>query len=564
MSGSVRWFHRIYRSRKMRASLILLIFTGIAGCARQDGQPAQGNVHQERSGDFATQPPTGPETADTVDHQVVAEDIPAAESGSGDSPSESPDSDSDLRPPISSNSSMPGSERGPESIPGSEESPAAPPESEFMAESEAEPAAEKKQSETPRIAKDSPPRKRASPSPSPEPPKAVPAGSVPPGAPQMSADGDFADQPSVSTAAGGDSGGGDDVVIRRPGSRSERHGYSVERVYFATNRRPDDSPRASADPDYFFGSESGPLRYGVCEVSMPYRRQPGTLPEPSLLHLEFHQDPARHVVLMQINLLGETGFRSQLQASVNASEEKQLLIFIHGYSASFRDAARRTAQIAYDMNYQGPSLFFSWPAGSSSEGLNRWNYVNDLRRADESREDLVSFLSSVAASSGATRIHLVAHSMGNHLLTESLKIMADRYSGAPQGQRIFEGLAMAAPDVNAKEFVERTARRIRPFSGRFTVYASSNDKALRFSQKLNGWDPLGLINQYSVKLAKAESFELIDASAVSAGWFDTGHIYYGDMPEVIRDFNDFFHGKPAGSRSLKSVPPVFRLVQHNQ
>ena len=354
-----------------------------------------------------------------------------------------------------------------------------------------------------------------------------------------------------------------DAVIRRPGARMERHGFTVERVYFATNRRPDDSPRASADPDFFYGAEYGELSYGTCEVSIPYRRAPGTLPEPSLMRLEFHQDPAKHVVLMQINLLADASFRSQLKAAVSASEEKQLLIYIHGFSASFRDAARRTAQIAYDMNYQGPSLFFSWPAGSSSEGLNRWNYVNDLRRADESREDLVTMLQSISAVSGAQRIHLVAHSMGNHLLTESLKIIADRHGPSGGVTQMFDALAMAAPDVNAREFVERTAARIRPFSKRFTVYASSHDKALAFSQQLNGWAPLGLMNQYSLRVAQAEKFELIDASAVSNKWFTSGHVYYGDMPEMIRDFNAFFRGAPAKSRSLTAAPPVFRLVRNS-
>lgn len=352
------------------------------------------------------------------------------------------------------------------------------------------------------------------------------------------------------------------AVIRRPGPRTERHGYSIERVYFATNRRPNETPRATTDPDEFFGSERGDMRYGICEVSIPYRRQPGTLPEPSVMKLEFHQDPAKHVVLMQISLPGEASFWKQLKAAVAASEQRQLMVFVHGYSASFRDAGRRTAQIAYDMNYQGPAFFFSWPAGSSSEGLNRWNYVNDLRRADESREDLIAVLEKIAAVCEARQIHLVAHSMGNHLLTESLKTMADRNSLASADNPLFDALAMAAPDVDAREFVARTAGRIRSFSRRFTVYASEHDKALQFSSQLNGWEPLGLINPTTLKVAGVERFQLVDASALSDAWFDTGHIYYGDMPEVIRDFHQFFQGVPLDQRRLRSVPPVFRLIRH--
>lgn len=352
------------------------------------------------------------------------------------------------------------------------------------------------------------------------------------------------------------------LVIRRPGESVERRGYSSEKVYFATNRLPDED--AQGDPDLYFGAQAGPLIYGACEVSMPYRRVPGSLPEPSILRLEFHQDPARHVVLMQLELLPQSAFWQQLRAEVARSPERQLMVFIHGYSASFRDAARRTAQLAYDLNYQGPAMFFSWPAGSASEGLNRWNYLNDLRRADESREDLISVLEILAATVEARQIHLVAHSMGNHLLTESLKIMTDRRGGPEAVSPLFKAVAMAAPDLNAREFVDRTARRIRGFSERFTVYASRHDKALRFSQSVNGWDPLGSINASSVRLTQVERFELVDASAVSEGWFDSGHVYYGDMPEVISDVRCIFQGLSLARRGLLATPPTFRLVRHGR
>ncbi len=354
------------------------------------------------------------------------------------------------------------------------------------------------------------------------------------------------------------------VVIRQPDLGGSPKGYSVERVFFATNRSQAADAKPASDPDTWFGASSGELVYGSCEISMPYRRQPGTLPEPSIMRFEFRQDPSRHVVLMQLELLPDGEFWKQLNSEVSQSPEKQLLMFVHGYSASFRDAARRTAQLAFDMNYKGPSMFFSWPAGSSSEGLSRWNYLTDLRRADESKEDLVSILESVAAKSGARRIHLVAHSMGNHLLTESLKVMADRNMAIREGGSMFDSVAMAAPDLNASEFVGRTANRIRRFARNFTVYASMNDKALMFSREVNGWDPLGLIGPVTARVKDLPAFQLVDASAVSAGWFSSGHVYYGDMPEVIADLRCVFSGMPTERRGLLPGPSAFRLVRHSR
>jgi esterase/lipase superfamily enzyme len=357
------------------------------------------------------------------------------------------------------------------------------------------------------------------------------------------------------------------IKVIRPGMAKERHGYSPERVYFATNREPDQTTTARNDPDLFFSGDRGHLLYGTCEVSIPYKRKPGSLPEPSILRLEFSQDPAKHVVLMEIELLPNADFWKQLRSAVDASPDKQLMLFVHGYCATFRDAARRTAQVAYDINYQGPAMFFSWPAGAESESFEeKANYLKDLRRAEESDEDLITVLAGISRYSGAQSIHLVAHSMGNFLLTEALKTIDDRRPAGIQQTPLFDQVALAAPDINAREFVERTGERILPFSRRFTVYASTQDKALRLSRAVNGYEPLGFLNEYTRTGAKKRLFDLVDVSQLTTGWFDSGHIYYGDMPEMISDFRYLFRGIQAQSlqRGLSETPPIYRLARRSQ
>jgi len=354
------------------------------------------------------------------------------------------------------------------------------------------------------------------------------------------------------------------TTVRRSGMTEDRRGYSPERVYFATNREPDHAKAAGKDPDLYFGGDRGHLVYGTCEVSIPYKRAPGSLPEPSILRLEFSQDPAKHVVLMEIEMLPNADFWKQLRTAVDASPDKQLLLFIHGYCATFRDAARRTAQMAYDTNYRGPSMFFSWPAGAESESFEeKVNYLKDLRRAEESDEDLITVLAGISRYSGATSIHLVAHSMGNYVLTEALKTIDDRRPAGTAQTPLFDQVALAAPDINAREFVERTGERILPFSRRFTVYSSTQDKALRLSKAVNGFEPLGFLNEYSRIGAKRRLFDLVDVSQLTTGWFDSGHIYYGDMPELISDFSFLFRGIQARSlqRGLSETPPIYRIAR---
>ena len=375
--------------------------------------------------------------------------------------------------------------------------------------------------------------------------------------------------PAARPKAGPAAGGGSQLTktVRRSGITQDRHGYSPEIVYFATNREPDHGKSTGTDPDLYFGGDLGQLTYGTCEVSIPYKRKPGTLPEPSILRLQFSQDPAKHVVLMEIDLLPQADFWKQLRAAVEASPEKQLLIFVHGYCATFRDAARRTAQLSYDMNYKGPAMFFSWPAGAESESFEeKANYLKDLRRAEESDDDLITVLSDISRYSGAKSIHLVAHSMGNYVLTEALKTIDDRRPPGVRQVPLFDQVALAAPDINAREFVERTGERILPFSRRFTVYASSQDKALRLSKAVNGFEPLGFLNEYTRVGAKKRLFDLVDVSQLTTSWFDSGHIYYGDMPEMISDFSFLFRGIRAGSlqRGLSETPPIYRLARRVQ
>ena len=370
----------------------------------------------------------------------------------------------------------------------------------------------------------------------------------------------------LPTVPAGGAGPKSAVKVRRTGETTERRGYTPERVFFATNRTPAEKSTSEADPDLYFGDDMGDLSLGTCEVSIPYRRQPGSLPEPSILRLEFSQDPAKHVVLMELEQLPQADFWKQLRAKVEASPEKQLMLFVHGYCATFRDAARRTAQISYDLNYQGPAMFFSWPAGSDSEKFDeRPNYLKDLRRAEESDEDLITVIQDLGRYSGAKRIHLIAHSMGNFLLTEALKTIDDRLPANQPRSQLFDQVVMAAPDINAREFVKRTGLRLKPFSRRITVYASTQDKALWVSRKVNGYEPLGFLNEFSQGGARSALYDLVDASQFTTGWFDSGHIYYGDMPEVLHDLGFIFRGIQAASlqRGLAETPPMYRLSRRS-
>ena len=58
-------------------------------------------------------------------------------------------------------------------------------------------------------------------------------------------------------------------------------------------------------------------------------------------------------------------FFKSLSKSIKTSSKKNTFLFVHGYNTSFSEAAKRTAQISYDLMFEGKAVFYSWPSQSS-------------------------------------------------------------------------------------------------------------------------------------------------------------------------------------------------------
>ena len=93
---------------------------------------------------------------------------------------------------------------------------------------------------------------------------------------------------------------------------------------------------------------------------------------------------------------------------------QEALVFIHGYNVSFENAVKRTAQIAYDLQFPGAPVCYSWP---SRGGLA--DYTRDENQAEWTVVHLHTFLQELVQQSGAKSVHLIAHSMGNRAATGS-------------------------------------------------------------------------------------------------------------------------------------------------
>ncbi|WP_306208689.1 alpha/beta hydrolase [Actinoplanes sp. RD1] len=283
-------------------------------------------------------------------------------------------------------------------------------------------------------------------------------------------------------------------------------------ILYATDRAP---THHRADP--FTGSRGTPT-YGVARVSVPDDHRMGALEKSTLWKLQFRANPAKHVQLLDIDQLTRDTFTQRASDAITTSATPEALLFIHGYNVTFTDAARRTAQIAYDLQFTGLPMLYSWP----SEGTTL-RYPTDADNTLWTRPHFADFLRLALSQLGARRLHLLAHSMGNRVVTQGLADLTPTESTS-LGQVIF-----AAPDIDAAVFTQLAAQ-FPHHADRYTLYASSNDLALKASQKLARYPRAG---QSGPAIIVIDGIDTIDASQLDTGLMS--HSYYGDRTSILAD-----------------------------
>jgi esterase/lipase superfamily enzyme len=318
----------------------------------------------------------------------------------------------------------------------------------------------------------------------------------------------------------------------------------VELLY-GTSRARDDT----SDPYLYYGGEraasKSALELGRCRVEIPvaaHRR--GHLESPSIWKLERRPDPRKHIVLAEVEALDEAEFLAALRRNLEASGDdlsRDLLVFVHGFNITFAKAARRTAQLAYDLEFPGTPCLFSWPSDGKL-----LKYMSDREDAEWSVPRCERFLELLLDEVGPGRIHLVAHSMGNQALIRTLYAMALRRGD--QVETLFASVILAAPDFDARAFTENIAPVIRPLAERWTVYASGHDKALDASTALSA-------KRLGLPLSVTPGMDTIDVSGVDVSpWsMPEMHAYYASKARVIADMVAALRRIEPGGRDLRSV-----------
>ncbi len=278
----------------------------------------------------------------------------------------------------------------------------------------------------------------------------------------------------------------------------ERAPGSVHEIFVATTRA-----RIGQSAGFGTGRQLD-LTYGRYAVAMPPSHVPGTVSWP-----DETPDPATDFVVTGATLTPDQHtFRADVAARLAALPpgQRNVVIFTHGYNATFAEGLYRFTQMTHDFETSGVPILYSWPSAASPR-----DYLYDRDSVLFARAGLETLIDLVAETQ-AERITLVAHSLGSQLLLETLRSRAIRTGGRLWDE--VDGIALISPDIDVDVFLAQVAP-IDDLPEPFVIFVSGRDRALRLSEWLSGGGTrLGQIDNLAA--LSALDVTVIDTSSAAA------------------------------------------------
>ncbi|MEV2214147.1 alpha/beta hydrolase [Streptomyces sp. NPDC050997] len=303
-------------------------------------------------------------------------------------------------------------------------------------------------------------------------------------------------------------------------------------VMYATDR----AGRTSKTAPLTYGSERGRLSYGQATVSVPDEHRVGAVDKPRWWRLRFRPDPVRDVLLASTAAMTADDFADGVRRQLDQCAARHALVFVHGFNVSFADAAVHAAQLAYDLNFTGPVLLYSWPSKGSV-----LDYPADGDAARRSVPYFQEFLRRLLTGTGVDEVHVIAHSMGNRVLTDGLAGLDTR--ALPEGSGRLGHVVFAAPDVDGDVFRQLLPGILRQ-AGHSTLYVSARDRALAVSRNLADFPRAG---QAGDSVIVVPGLDTVDVTELGTDLL--GHSYVGNHRNVLADvYGLLHHGRTPSQR----------------
>lgn len=333
--------------------------------------------------------------------------------------------------------------------------------------------------------------------------------------------------------------------------------YDEFQMLYATDRKPAESP----DEYPFYLNEPGfVLRLGGARV----KAGPPGLDWEAVRRMTLASDrdieyPLQVLSVDELGLLGssitfinepdpppttedlaEDRFAEIIDGHLDDSGVKDVYIYVHGYRVVFDSPVLIASELWHFLGYRGAFVAYSWR--STPRAL---AFASDTETSVTQARNLRLFLTFLARKTRVERIHIIGYSAGSRTVVRALEQMSLLHKQSDDDEirektRIGRVIFVGA-DVSREGFGSAVAEGLLRIPERVTVYASSADSALNWSQRIFARERLGQMwrdgmpERVAEFIDKKPSLEVIDVTDAAGSTTGNGHAYFRDSPWVSSD-----------------------------
>jgi esterase/lipase superfamily enzyme len=241
-----------------------------------------------------------------------------------------------------------------------------------------------------------------------------------------------------------------------------------ETIGYVTDRKA--GPAVDGNATYL-SEYAGQISYGLVKIQVPLHDRAGS--------------PLDAGAIKKVESMPYPAFLEFLQAQSG----KPLVIWVHGYQATFLLSTSHCAQVARDLNIDANVLTFDWANSESVLG-----YTRDVAQISRSTEHLIDLLEAINNEVKPPKIIIIAHSLGCRLVCLAL----EKLYGDPNIKGLkLDHVIFVAPNVDREEFNRNFKSALQALVNRLTIYVTSDDNALLLGKLLYNVDSIGLPEQFS-------------------------------------------------------------------
>jgi len=341
------------------------------------------------------------------------------------------------------------------------------------------------------------------------------------------------------------------------------------RIYFGTNRNPDDADNPTDFGEFFSPAGLTDLRFGWADVTGEEFDEYKLTVAPEKLEVESKK---AEVGDLSGQVLGSKIVFEEVRKEM-MTQKQDCLIFIHGFDNTFKDAISRAAQIKHFYGDRPMSMFlFTWPSDGRMIPYKSYASDRDDARASgvalgRGLQKLAHFLKTASdVDDCGQSVHMFAHSMGNYALRWA--VQGIRSSAGESVRRLLDQIFLFAADEDDDAFeFDHKLQTLPDMARRVNIYQHADDKALMISKYTKGNpDRLGASGPRVARMLP-DKVTVVDCGPVVSFRKDgdlQGHQYYRCNEIVRRDVLSVLKGiAPQDVKTRRYQPETrrYRLKQ---